>query len=98
MTLRAILVALFSILVLASTAAADETAPANLGNACAGCHGTDGKSPGPTPAIDELAAADISTMMRAFKTDEVIVTMMNRIAKGYTDEEIDAIANYFGGM
>ena len=98
MTLRAILVIVLSTLALSAPAAADETAPANLANACAGCHSPDGRGPGPIPAINKLTAADISTMLRAFKSDEVVATIMNRIAKGYTDDEIDAIANYLGRM
>lgn len=98
MILRAILIVAFSALVLAAPATADETAPANLANACAGCHSPDGRGPALIPAINKLTAADISTMLRAFKSDEVVVTIMNRIAKGYTDKEIDAIANYLGGM
>ena len=53
---------------------------------------------GGMPQIHSLAAGDIATLMRAFKNDEVVVTMMNRIAKGYSDAEIDAIARYLGGM
>lgn len=79
-------------------AAADETAPANLANACAGCHGTDGISPGPTPSINEISEEDMIALLTAFKSDEAAVTMMNRIAKGYTDAEIAAIAAYFASM
>lgn len=90
--------AIFSVLLLSSVAVADETAPANLANACAGCHGTDGASPGPTPAINGLSAEDMAALLTSFKSDEVAVTIMNRIAKGYTDAEIQALAAYFGAM
>jgi sulfide dehydrogenase cytochrome subunit len=93
MTLRAVFIAMLAVGGLALPAAADETAPANLANACAGCHGGDGA----IPMIDELTSEEIAEMLRLFKNDEVVVTVMNRIAKGYTDEEILAIANYLGG-
>ena len=87
------------ILALASLpAAADETAPGNLANACAGCHGTDGISPGPTPSINAMSEQDMIALLTAFKNDEATVTIMNRIAKGYTDAEIAAIAAYFAAM
>ena len=81
-----------------SSADADETAPANLGNACIACHGPAGMSFGGMPQILGLDASDIATLMRLFKNDEVVVTIMNRIAKGYSDAEIDAIARYLGAM
>ncbi|MDA1132018.1 MAG: c-type cytochrome [Proteobacteria bacterium] len=96
--MRALLISIFGMCMLATAAAADETAPANLANACAGCHGTDGKSPGQIPMIAGMAAADLAAELRQFKNDQKAATVMNRIAKGYTEAEIDAIANYFGGM
>ncbi len=94
MLLRTLFIAILSFFSLLSTSIVigDETNPANLANACTGCHGGDG----PTPSINDLTSSEISSLMRSFKNDEIIVTIMNRIAKGYTDEEIDAIANYFG--
>ena len=69
-----------------------------LANPCAGCHGTNGASPGSIPAIDDMSAEDIKEELMEFKTDEHKGTIMNRIAKGYTDAEIDLIARYFGSM
>ena len=96
--LKTIVAGTFGVFLLSSAAAADETAPANLANACAGCHGTDGMSPGPTPAINEISEEDMIALLQAFKNDEVSATMMNRIAKGYTDAEIQAIGAYFASM
>ena len=98
MAARTVVIAFASLMLLVSPAGADETAPDNLANACAGCHGTDGKSPGLIVSINELSADEIASMMRSFKNDEIVVTVMNRIAKGYTEAEIEAIANHFGGM
>lgn len=66
-----------------------------LANPCAGCHGTDGASPGAIPPIDDMDAEDIRKGLMAYKTDQRKGTIMNRIAKGYTDEEIAHIARYF---
>ena len=94
MTLRALLIAMLACGGLALSVAADETAPANLANACTACHGGDGA----IPQLDGLTSEEIAVMMQAFKAGEVVVTVMNRIARGYTDEEITALANYIGGM
>ncbi|MDT8384792.1 MAG: cytochrome c [Gammaproteobacteria bacterium] len=69
--------------------------PAMLANPCAGCHGPDGASPGPIPPLKGLPGSYIISAMQAFKTDQRQGTVMNRIAKGYTDEEIKLMAGYF---
>ncbi len=79
-------------------AAADETAPIILANACGACHGTDGMSPGSIPPLQGLDAGEIETMLLSFKSGELQVTMMNRIAKGYTEAEIKALALHFGAL
>jgi sulfide dehydrogenase cytochrome subunit len=83
---------------LVPTATADETAPDVLANACAACHGTDGMSPGAIPTLQGLPSGEIETMLRSFRSGELEGTVMNRIAKGYTDLEIKALARYFGSL
>jgi len=68
---------------------------AMLANPCAGCHGTDGASPGVIPPLKGLPSKYIVSTMKAFKADKRKGTVMNRIAKGYTDEEIELIASTF---
>ena len=36
--------------------------------------------------------------MRDFKSDKRPATIMNRIAKGYTDKEITAMSEYFASL
>lgn len=67
-----------------------------MGNTCASCHGTHGRS------FDEympsLAGIDRQQLIRAmtdYREDRRVSVVMNRIAKGYTDAEIAAIAEYF---
>jgi sulfide dehydrogenase cytochrome subunit len=69
--------------------------PAMLANPCAGCHGTDGASPGPIPSIKGLSSKYLVSAMKDYKADKRAGTVMNRIAKGYTDEEINLIAEHF---
>ena len=63
---------------------------------CAGCHGMDGASVGPaSPTIAGLAPDTFTEAMQQFKKGERPATIMGRIAKGYTDEEIELMAEYF---
>ncbi len=53
---------------------------------CFTCHGTDGRSPGAMPGINGKSAGEGDP------------TIMNRIARGYSDEEIDRIADFLAGL
>jgi len=67
-----------------------------LGDTCAGCHGTDGVSVGPaTPNIAGLSETYFTDTMLAFKSGDKPGTVMGRIAKGYSEEEIKLMAGYF---
>jgi sulfide dehydrogenase cytochrome subunit len=67
-----------------------------LASTCAGCHGTNGASAGPaTPSIGGISPIYFEEVMLGFKNDEIKSTIMGRIAKGYTEEEIKAMAEVF---
>ena len=74
---------------------AEDLQSAIFATPCAGCHGPDGKSPGSIPSINHLSKSAIIFAMKAFKTDKRPGSVMNRIAKGYTDKEIELMAEYF---
>jgi cytochrome c553 len=65
-----------------------------LVNACAACHGPDGRSQGAIPSIDQLATDDFIAALQAFRADSRHGTVMNRIGKGVDDAEIAAMAAY----
>lgn len=65
---------------------------------CYACHGTDGKSAGAIPSIYGVPAEALIATMKAFRDDLNESTVMNRHAKGYTDEEITQIANYLSSL
>ncbi len=69
-----------------------------LALSCASCHGTDGKSTGILPGFYGKSASYLKTVLMEYKNDERYSTVMGRHAKGYTDEEIDLIAEYFGSL
>jgi sulfide dehydrogenase cytochrome subunit len=70
-----------------------------MANTCAGCHGTEGKSVGPaSPSLAGYSEAYFVESMQGFKTGERPATIMNRIAKGYTDAQIEGMGAYFAGL
>ena len=72
---------------------------AMLANTCAGCHGPEGNSLGPaTPNISGLSKLFIMDAMEAFKEDDRNATIMSRIAKGYSEQQIELIAQYFSQL
>lgn len=67
-----------------------------LALSCAGCHGTDGKSAGIIPSFYGKSPEYLETALKEFKSGARESTVMVRHAKGYSDEEIGLIAQYFG--
>jgi len=70
-----------------------------LASACAICHGTDGRGDGKVlPPLAGMPREHIASQMRAFRDGQRPATVMHQIAKGYTDEQIDALAAYFAAQ
>jgi sulfide dehydrogenase cytochrome subunit len=70
-----------------------------LANACAGCHGTQGASAGPSmPNLAGQSKKAFVESMKAFKAGTRAATIMGRLAKGYSDAEIEAMADFFAGQ
>lgn len=61
--------------------------------ACSGCHGPAALGSA-IPSLENHAAADIATAMQAFRNGERPATVMDRIAKGFSEEETRAIAEW----
>lgn len=87
--------AVFVIAAVACVASAQTIAPpsgATLAATCTGCHGPAGHSAGAIPSIHGRTEADLLQAMLDFKNDRRPATMMNRHAKGFSDEELVALA------
>ena len=69
-----------------------------LAATCANCHGTEGKGVenATMPVISHLNSEQIVTQLRAFKSGAREGTIMPQLAKGYTDEQMQSIANFLG--
>ena len=106
---RKALVALIgSVLMVGSTQVLAGPSASAMANTCAGCHGTNGQSVGPaSPNLAGMSEAYFVESMMGFKAlpkdkthaeDARPATIMNRIAKGYTDEQIEAMGEYFASL
>ena len=62
---------------------------------CAACHGTDGRSTGAMPPLAGRPKADLLRAMQDFKSNKRSATIMHQHAKGYSDAELERIADYF---
>lgn len=86
-------------LMLATVGHADQiTRGQMLSLSCAGCHGPDGQSPGSIPSIAGKEPAVMEKTLKEFRDGKLDSTMMIRHMKGYTDEEIKLIAQYFASL
>lgn len=80
----------------AAAGAAEGPSMAMLANACAGCHGTNGGSAGLTmPSLAGQSKTAIVEAMKKFKSGERPSSIMGRLAKGYTDQQIEALGEFF---
>lgn len=84
----------------ASTCLAEDTFSSEqmvvMAGACANCHGTGGRLVGSVPTIAGRPAAVLETRLLEFKHGpQRDATVMDRIAKGFTDEELVALADHF---
>jgi len=69
-----------------------------LATMCVTCHGPNGKGSKTIPKLKGLEISDIVESMNGFKTGEESSTIMDRHAEGYTDKEIQLLAEYFVGL
>ncbi len=65
---------------------------------CSGCHAANARVDTPVPPLVGRPAADIAKEMVAFKSGERRGTIMDRIAKGFSDDEIQSIATWYAGQ
>jgi len=72
----------------------------SLAATCANCHGTDGAALAgqSMPRLAGLQSVYISEQLKAFRDGKREATVMHQLAKGYTDEQIAALAAYFAAQ
>ena len=98
MRMRAALAAALALAPLVA-AAQDPAAGRNLAASCAICHGSAGRSV--APEVASLAGApreQLVERMKAFRDGTRPATVMHQLAKGYTDAQIERMADYFAAQ
>lgn len=66
--------------------------------ACANCHGTNGQA---QPGNESLAGVNKDELVRKlmdFKSGRRPATIMHQLSRGYTDEQLQAIAAHFASI
>ena len=81
-----------------SAQGADPNLGRNLAAACANCHGTNGVSQQGMPHLAGQQSTYLVQQMKDFKAGVRPATIMHQLAKGYTDEQIEALAAYFSAQ
>ncbi|MGD9614518.1 MAG: cytochrome c [Alphaproteobacteria bacterium] len=71
-------------------------APAGA-SSCSGCHSASAAVQTPVPPLAGLPVEHTVTAMQEFRTGTRPATVMDRIAKGFSDAEIAAIAAWYAG-
>jgi cytochrome c553 len=64
---------------------------ATLAAACSGCHGPAGSA---IPDFGYLGSVALSDRLTSYKYDTIGTTVMHRLARGYSDEQIVMISAY----
>jgi cytochrome subunit of sulfide dehydrogenase len=67
-------------------------------SSCSGCHPASQSVDTPVKRLIGLKSEDIVAAVKAFRSGEKPATIMDRIAKGFTDDEIKAIADWYGAQ
>jgi cytochrome subunit of sulfide dehydrogenase len=81
-------------LVIVAAAVASAEPPAGAAS-CSGCHPASSRITSPVPRLVGLDRAAIVRAMQDFRSGQRAATVMDRLAKGFTDDEIQAIAAWY---
>ncbi|MBL8701635.1 MAG: cytochrome C [Alphaproteobacteria bacterium] len=88
--------ALLAVLAAAPGAQAQQAAAPPGASACSGCHAPASR-PSTIPTLEGRTPDDIVAAMQAFRNGTRHATVMDRIAKGFADSELAAVAAYVAG-
>ena len=67
-------------------------------SSCSGCHAPTTVADSVIPRIAGRKAAEIVTVMREYRSGAWPATVMDRIAKGFDDQQTEAIAAWFAAQ
>ncbi len=70
----------------------------NMASACNSCHGTNGNSVGGFDPIAGMPKDEMIRKVKDFRSGAKPATVMHQLAKGYTDQQIEMIANFYAAQ
>ncbi len=79
----------------ASQAPASNHLGRNLAAQCANCHGTNGKSVAQVPSLAGQPSNVLVQKMKDYRDGKLPASIMHQLAKGYSDEQVALMADYF---
>jgi cytochrome subunit of sulfide dehydrogenase len=82
---------------IAAAAVASAEPPAGAAS-CSGCHPASPRVTSPVPRLVGLDRTALARAMHEFRSGQRPATVMDRIAKGFTDDEIQALAAWFAAQ
>ncbi len=74
---------------------ASATLARNLAAQCANCHGTNGRSLADVPSLAGQSAGVLIAKLNDYRSGKQAATIMHQLSKGYTDDQIALMADYF---
>jgi cytochrome subunit of sulfide dehydrogenase len=91
---RSVICSVLLSLGISGAAFAQEPGAKLLVESCVSCHGPGGVSPGPMPSLDGLEPDAVAEALRAFRGGDREATIMDRIARGLSDAQIDMLQRH----
>lgn len=70
----------------------------DMAAACASCHGGQGRAEAGMASLAGANKDDLLKKMMAFKSGRQPSTIMQQLAKGYSDDQLAALASYFSAQ
>lgn len=79
-------------------ASADALQVRSMAASCAACHGTSGIAQQGMESLAGQKKEDFLKKMQDFKSGKKPATLMHQLSKGYSDAQIDQLADYFAAL
>jgi cytochrome subunit of sulfide dehydrogenase len=97
MNTRLLAVAVFGLTAIALAPAVAAEAPPGAAS-CSGCHAANAGVDTAVPRLAGRNAGELTAQMQAFRSGERQATVMDKIAKGFSDAEVQAIAAWYAAQ